>query len=73
MSLEQFVQSKIMEPIKMNNSYCSADMKKGNNFAMPHTTETENDKIKQISLFKEIINGAAVEFFQMSMICRNGC
>lgn len=63
MSWEHFVQSKIMEPIKMNNSYCSADMKKGNNFAMPHTTETENDKIKQISLFKEIINGAAGGIF----------
>ncbi|RZJ65179.1 MAG: serine hydrolase [Flavobacterium sp.] len=63
MSWEEFVQTRIMVPLNMENSAASASKLKGDNIAMPHSTENENSKIKQISLFKEIVNGAAGGIF----------
>lgn len=58
-SWEQFVQSNIMQPLKMHHSYAATDVVNDKNLAMPHSTEIANGQIRQISLFKEIINGAA--------------
>jgi CubicO group peptidase (beta-lactamase class C family) len=61
MSWEQFVQSKIMVPLQMNNSYTSIKgINDYANFAMPHSTEINgNGKIKTFNLFEEQIVGAA--------------
>jgi len=61
MSWEQFVQSKIMMPIQMNNSYTSIKgINEYTNFAMPHSTEIDgNGEIKTFNLFEEQIIGAA--------------
>ena len=58
-SWEQFVRTNIMQPLKMNHSYCSDEVPKDNNVAQPHSTEGEDGKLRQISLFKEIVNDAA--------------
>lgn len=60
MTWEKFVQTRIMEPLKMSNSFTSLnDIKDMTNVATPHSTETGDRKIKTIALFQEIINGAA--------------
>jgi CubicO group peptidase (beta-lactamase class C family) len=60
MSWEKFVQTRIMEPLQMNNSYTSLKfIKEPSNLAMPHSTETEDGKMKIFALFEEMINGAA--------------
>ena len=60
MSWEKFIQTRIMEPLKMQHSYASlADIKDRSNIATPHSTETPDGKMKTIALFREMINGAA--------------
>lgn len=61
MSWGQFVQSKIMMPLQMNNSFTSnKDIKDFTNIAMPHSTETfGNGTIRTFNLSDEQINGAA--------------
>ena len=60
MTWEKFVETKIMEPLQMSHSYASLKgMKDLTNIAMPHSTETENGKMKVFGLFEEMINGAA--------------
>ena len=60
MSWEKFIQTKIMEPLQMNNSYASLKgIKDMTNVATPHSTETEDGKMKTFALFEEMINGAA--------------
>jgi len=57
-SWEKFVQTRMMEPLQMNQSFSSLDaIKDRSNVAIPHSTET--GKIRTIALFEEIINGAA--------------
>ena len=59
-SWEKFVSTRIMEPLQMNHSFTSLkDIKDRTNVAIPHSTLTENGNFKTISLFTEIINGAA--------------
>ncbi|MEO6901453.1 MAG: serine hydrolase [Bacteroidia bacterium] len=60
-SWEQFVKTRIMEPLQMNNSYASLkELKNNTNTATPHSTEgTENGKIKSFSLYGDMVNGAA--------------
>jgi len=58
MTWEKFVQTRILDPLQMSNSFSSLDgMKDKNNMATPHSTST--GKIRTISFFKENINGAA--------------
>ena len=61
MSWEQFVLTKIMIPLQMNNSYPSIKgLKDYTNIAMPHSTEVpENVKIKLLTHFEDMVNGAA--------------
>jgi len=61
MSWEQFVQTRIMEPLQMNNSYALLKgLKDKTNVAMPHSTEgAENGEMKTFALFEEMVNGAA--------------
>jgi CubicO group peptidase (beta-lactamase class C family) len=60
MSWEKFVQTRIMEPLQMNNSHTSLkSIKDRTNVAMPHSTETENGKMKTLALSEEMVNGAA--------------
>jgi len=58
MTWEKFVQTRILDPLQMSNSFSSLDgMKDKNNMATPHSTST--GKIRTIGFFKENINGAA--------------
>ena len=60
MSWEKYIQTKIMEPLQMNDSRPSIkDLKDKTNLAIPHSTEGANEKIRTIALFEEMINGAA--------------
>ncbi len=61
MSWEEFIRTKIMEPLQMNNSYPSLKyINEKTNVAMPHSTEgTENGNMKTFALFEEMVNGAA--------------
>ena len=62
MSWEKFVQTRIMQPLQMDNSFTSfAAIKDRSNVATPHSTET--GKIRTISLFADQINGAAGGIF----------
>ncbi len=62
MTWEKFVQTRIMEPLQMDNSFTSfAAIKDRSNVATPHSTET--GKIRTISLFKDQIIGAAGGIF----------
>lgn len=59
-SWEEFVQTKIMVPLQMNNSLSSnKGINDKTNLAMPHSTEGVNKEIRSIALFDEMINGAA--------------
>lgn len=56
-SWEKFVQTRIMEPLQMNNSSCSLDaLKDRANVATPHSTE--GGKIRTIGTFGIQVNGA---------------
>jgi CubicO group peptidase (beta-lactamase class C family) len=58
LSWEKFVQTRIMEPLEMNNSFTSfAAIKDRSNIATPHYTTT--DKMSSIHLFSDQINGGA--------------
>lgn len=61
MSWEQFIETRIMKPLQMNNSFASIKaINEKTNIAMPHSTEgTENGKMKTFALFEEMVNGAA--------------
>ncbi|MES2826728.1 MAG: serine hydrolase [Bacteroidota bacterium] len=61
MSWEQFVQTRIMAPLQMVNSYSSLKgLKDRTNLAIPHSTEgTENGNFKSFEPFGEMMNGAA--------------
>ncbi len=62
MTWEKFVQTRIMEPLQMDDSFTSfAAIKDRSNVATPHSTET--GKIRTISLFGDQINGAAGGIF----------
>ena len=59
---EEFIETNIMEPLEMDNSYPSLLlMKDKSNVAMPHSTET--GEIRVIPHFEETINGAAGGIF----------
>ncbi len=58
MTWEKFVQTRILDPLQMSNSFSSLDaMKDKTNMATPHSTTT--GKIRTIGFFQENINGAA--------------
>ena len=58
MTWEKFVQTRILDPLQMSNSFSSLDaMKDKANMATPHSTTT--GKIRTIGWFEERINGAA--------------
>jgi CubicO group peptidase (beta-lactamase class C family) len=58
MTWEKFIQSRILDPIQMTNSFSSQDaIKDKSNVATPHSTET--GRIRTISTFHDQINGAA--------------
>ncbi|MEN8185976.1 MAG: serine hydrolase [Bacteroidota bacterium] len=58
MSWEEFVENRIMQPLNMDNTYGSLSrIKDKSNLATPHSTET--GKIRTISPFEEMVNGAA--------------
>jgi len=58
MSYEAFVQKRILEPLQMNNTYCSnAAMKDKSNLAMPHIEESGT--LKALRPFEDMVNGAA--------------
>ncbi|MBS1735819.1 MAG: serine hydrolase [Bacteroidetes bacterium] len=58
MTWEKFIQTRILDPLQMTNSFSSLDaMKDKTNMATPHSTST--GKIRNIGFFKENINGAA--------------
>lgn len=60
MTWEKFVQTRIMEPLQMQQSFAALSyIKDRSNVATPHSTETPDSKIKTITLFEEMINGAA--------------
>lgn len=62
MSWEKFVQTRIMQPLKMDNSAASyATVKDKNNVAIPHTTES--DKLRTTPLFENPLTGAAGGIF----------
>lgn len=57
---ENFIQTRILEPLQMNNSLSSIKaIKDKTNLAIPHSTEGANSQIRTIALFEEMINGAA--------------
>ncbi len=57
-SWEQFVKTRILKPLGMDNSYSSMNQVSDfSNFAVPHTTET--GPIRTTNHFEEMINGAA--------------
>ncbi|HEX5154539.1 MAG TPA: serine hydrolase [Parafilimonas sp.] len=58
MPWEQFVQTRILEPLQMKNSYASlAGMKDKTNLATPHSTSTGTTRT--IAAFSDQMNGAA--------------
>jgi CubicO group peptidase (beta-lactamase class C family) len=58
MTWEKFVQTRILDPLEMSNSFSSLEaMKDKSNMATPHSTST--GKIRTIGWFDERINGAA--------------
>lgn len=58
MSWEQFIQTRILDPLQMSHSYASlAGMQDKSNLATPHSTET--GKMRTIAAFQDQINGAA--------------
>lgn len=58
MTWEKFIQSRILDPLQMTNSFSSQDaMKDKSNVATPHSTETGT--IRTIGTFHDMINGAA--------------
>ena len=58
MTWEKFIQTRILDPLQMSNSYSSLEaMKDKTNMATPHSTST--GKIRTIDWFIEHINGAA--------------
>lgn len=60
MSWEQFIETRIMQPLQMNNSAASPKgIKDMSSIATPHSTEGDDSKIRTINLYEEIINGAA--------------
>jgi CubicO group peptidase (beta-lactamase class C family) len=60
MTWEDFIQTRIMEPLQMNHSLSSnKGINDKTNLALPHSTEGANSQIRTIALFKEMINGAA--------------
>jgi hypothetical protein len=60
MSWEQFIETRIMNPLQMNNSAASLKGIKDNTIvATPHSTEVEKGEIRTITLYKKIVNGAA--------------
>lgn len=62
MSWEKFVQTRIMQPLQMDNSAASyAGIKNKNNVAAAHSTES--DKLKTIALFESPLTGAAGGIF----------
>jgi len=59
-SWEQFIQTRILEPLQMNNSFASPAYIKGEiNAATPHSTETGTIRTINTYLFPDKINGAA--------------
>jgi len=64
MPWEEYIQTKIMTPLQMNNSLSSnKQINDKTNLAIPHSTEGVNNQIRTIALFQEIINGAAGGLF----------
>jgi CubicO group peptidase (beta-lactamase class C family) len=62
MTWEAFIESRIFEPLGMDNSYASlASIKDTSNLSASHSTET--GEIRVIPTFKEMINGAAGGIF----------
>ena len=60
MPWEAFIQTKIMQPLQMNNSLASTKgVNETTNLAIPHSTEGTTSIIRTIPLFQEMINGAA--------------
>ncbi len=58
MTWEKFIETRILTPLHMDNSYPSlADIDDKSNLATPHSTV--NGKLKALPDFKEMINGAA--------------
>ena len=58
MTWEKFIQSRILDPLQMTNSFSSQDaIKDKSNVATPHSTETGT--IRTIGAFHDAINGAA--------------
>ena len=58
MTWEKFIQTRILDPLQMTNSFSSLEaMKDRSNLATPHSTETGT--IRTIPAFKLQINGAA--------------
>ena len=58
MTWEKFIQSRILDPLEMTNSFSSQDfMKAETNFATPHSTV--GSSIRTIGTFHDMINGAA--------------
>ena len=58
MSWEQFIKTRIMNPLHMDNSFPSlADIDDKSNLASPHSTV--DGKLNKLPDFKEMINGAA--------------
>jgi CubicO group peptidase (beta-lactamase class C family) len=58
MTWEKFIQSRILDPLQMTNSFSSlAAIKDQSNVATPHSTQT--GRIRPIDTFREQINGAA--------------
>ena len=62
MTWEAFIESRIFEPLGMDNSYASlANIKDTSNLSASHSTET--GEMRVIPTFKEMINGAAGGIF----------
>ncbi len=62
MTWEQFIATRILEPLNMDNTYPSlADIKDASNLSASHSTETGT--IRVIPTFKEMMNGAAGGIF----------
>lgn len=62
MTWEDFVETRILKPLNMDNTYASLDhIKDTSNLSASHSTET--GEIRIIPTFKEMINGAAGGIF----------
>lgn len=60
MTWEQFIETRIMTPLQMDNSGASIKgVKDSSSIATPHSTVGADNKIRTINLYKKIINGAA--------------